>query len=130
METINKINRFSRLDKSTQKTICVGIERLSKRVKTYLDYGKSFNERFMDDKLIHDAYVVGDKRFFLYKCRIKSVSLRLLYTFEDDNLVIVSHVMKKDSKFEYFDYFEKSCNEYLFKLNKENKSKSKHQIMM
>ena len=128
METINKINRFSRLDKSTQKTICVGIERLRERVDTYLKYGKSFNERFMDDKLIHDAYVVGDKRFFLYKCRIKSVSLRLLYTFENDNLVIVSHVMKKDSKFEYFDYFEKSCSEYLFKLNKEE-NKSQHVMM-
>ena len=67
----------------------------------------------MDDKLVHDAYVSNGKRFFLFKCRIKSMSLRLLYTLENDDIVIISYVCKKDSRYEYFDFFENACDEYM-----------------
>ena len=82
MKVINRIPSYNKLDQSTQRSITQGIDRLKSRIETYLMYNDSFDNIGMDDKLIHDAYISNRKRFFLFKCRIKTISLRLLYTFE------------------------------------------------
>lgn len=112
MKIINKDPTYSKLDKSTQNAIDTGIEKLRGRLETYTKYAP-FETIGMDDKLIHDAYISKGKRFFLYKCRIKTISLRLLYTFEDDSVVIISHVCKKNARYEYFNHFQNACNEYM-----------------
>ena len=113
MKVINMIPSFGKIDASTRQGIYIGIKRLKERIETYIQYNGSFENIGMDDKLIHDAYVSNGKRFFLFKCRIKSMSLRLLYTFENDDIVIISYVCKKDSRYEYFDFFENACDEYM-----------------
>ena len=114
MKIINNIEGFRKLNKSERNHIQIGINRLKERIETYQMYNQSFNSIGMDDKLIHDAYIADGKRFFLYKCRIKSISLRLLYTFDDnDNLIIVSYVIKKSSSKEYFNKFEHDCQQYM-----------------
>lgn len=115
MKVINMIPSFGKIDASTRHGIYTGIKRLKERIETYIQYNGSFEDIGMDDKLIHDAYVSNGKRFFLFKCRIKSMSLRLLYTLENDDIVIISYVCKKDSKYEYFDFFENACDEYMYK---------------
>lgn len=114
MKVINMIPSFGKIDASTRRGIHIGIKRLKERIETYIQYNGSFENIGMDDKLIHDAYVSNGKRFFLFKCRIKSMSLRLLYTFENDDIVIISYICKKDSKYEYFDFFENACDEYMY----------------
>ena len=114
MKVINMIPSFGKIDASTRQGIYTGIKRLKERIETYIQYNGSFDNIGMDDKLIHDAYVSNGKRFFLFKCRIKSMSLRLLYTLENDDIVIISYVCKKDSRYEYFDFFENACDEYMY----------------
>jgi hypothetical protein len=114
MKVINMIPSFGKIDASTRRGIYTGIKRLKERIETYIQYNGSFDNIGMDDKLIHDAYVSNGKRFFLFKCRIKSMSLRLLYTLENDDIVIISYVCKKDSRYEYFDFFENACDEYMY----------------
>ena len=118
MKVINKIQGYSKLDQSTQRAITQGIQRLKTRIETYLMYNDSFDSIGMDDKLIHDAYISNRKRFFLFKCRIKTLSLRLLYTFEKDNIVVIAYICKKNSRYEYFDYFENECDEYMHRYHK------------
>lgn len=113
MKTIIKDSTYPKLDKSLCTAINTGVKKLEKRLNTYFQHGQKFESIEMDDKLIHDAYIKNGKRFFLYKCRINHISLRLLYTFEDNDLVIVSHCMKKNSRYEYFDYFESMCEQYM-----------------
>ena len=125
MKVINMIPAYKKLDYSTQMAIKEGISRLKERLETYLKYNPSFEKIGMDDKLIHDAYISNGKRFFLYKCRIKSTSLRLLYTFENDDLVIISHICKKNSRYEYFNYFENACDEYMFANHNKTISREK-----
>ncbi len=121
MKVINKIQGYSKLDQSTKRSISQGIDRLKSRIETYLTYNDSFDSIGMDDKLIHDAYVSNGKRFFLFKCRIKTISLRLLYTFEKDNVVVIAYICKKNSRYEYFDYFENECDEYMHRYHRRNK---------
>lgn len=121
MKVINRIPSFSKIDQSTRRAIQEGIKRLKSRVETYLKYNDSFDTIGMDDKLIHDAYISQGKRFFLYKCRIKTTSLRLLYTFEKNDIVIISYVCKKNSRYEYFNYFENACDEYMHDYHQNNK---------
>lgn len=123
MKVINKINGYSKLDQSTKRAINQGIERLKSRIETYLTYNDSFDSIGMDDKLIHDAYVSNGKRFFLFKCRIKTISLRLLYTFEKDNVVVIAYICKKNSRYEYFDYFENECDEYMHRYHRGDKQR-------
>ena len=112
MKIINIDPTYSKLEKSIQHAINVGIDKLIGRLKTYKQYNQS-NDAIMDDKLVHDAYVVDGKRFFLYKCRVKTLSLRLLYTFEGEDVIIITHVCKKNPRYEYFDFFENACSEYM-----------------
>ena len=121
MKVTNKIRGYSKLDQSTKRAINQGIDRLKSRIETYLTYNDSFDSIVMDDKLIHDAYVSNGKRFFLFKCRIKTISLRLLYTFEKDNVVVIAYICKKNSRYEYFDYFENECDEYMHRYHRRDK---------
>ena len=113
MKVINIDPQYEKLDQSTKRAIDIGIDKLTGRLSTYLLYNQTFESIGMDDKLIHDAYIADGKRFFLYKCRIKTLSLRLLYTFEGEDVIIVSHVCKKNPRYEYFNFFENACYEYM-----------------
>ena len=120
MKVINIDPEYPKLDKSTQRAIDTGIEKLIGRLTTYLCYNQSFESIGMDDKLIHDAYIADGERFFLYKCRVKTLSLRLLYTFEGEDVIVISHVCKKNPRYEYFDFFENACTEYMYEKKKKS----------
>lgn len=125
MKIINRIPAYKKLYHSTQMAIKEGMNKLKERLETYLKYNPSFDTIGMDDKLIHDAYISNGKRFFLYKCRIKTLSLRLLYTFENDDVVVISHICKKNARYEYFNYFETACEEYMFNNHNKNLPREK-----
>lgn len=105
-------SKFSKLDKASQRTIKKGIEKLESRLSQYGDDIKIENI-FDDDILIHD---IVNKKFYVYKCTIGKVQLRLLYTIKDDVLYIISHYFKKSSNKEWISYFENVADDFDIKI--------------
>lgn len=99
---------YKKSDKSTQKVIDKGVSKLHARLSEYERSGIKISCIFNDDTLIHD---IIRKKFYVYKCRIDKVQLRILYTIHNDELIIISHYCKKQDSKEYISYFEKvSCS--------------------
>ncbi len=97
---------YKKSDKSTQKAIDKGVSKLHARISEYERCGIKISSVFNDDTLIHD---IIRKRFYVYKCRIDKLQLRILYTVQDDALIIISHYCKKQDSKDYISYFEKIC---------------------
>lgn len=105
MKTIIEDRSYSKLDKSTRKTIDKGISKLKNRYEYYSDSQCIFN----DDTLVHD---IINKRFFVYKCRIDKIQLRILYYTENDSLIDISTYIKKQNNKKYISVFEKTASDY------------------
>lgn len=111
MKVVIKDPQYKKQDKSTQRSIDIGIEKLKNRLSTYIDQGKTLETIFGDNVLIHDCYEGG---YYAYKCHINKIQLRLLYTLNKDKLIIFAHWIKKanyqtPSK-TYMNYFENVCS--------------------
>lgn len=100
--------KFNKLDKASQRTIKKGIEKLELRLAQYGNDIK-IETIFDDDILIHD---IVNKKFYVYKCTIGKVQLRLLYTIKNDDLYIISHYFKKSSNKEWISYFENVADSF------------------
>lgn len=100
---------YKKSDKSTQRVIDKGVSKLSARLCEYERNGVKISCIFGDDTLIHD---IIRKKYYVYKCRIDKVQLRILYTVHNDELIIISHYCKKQDSKEYISYFEKICCNY------------------
>lgn len=100
---------YKKEDKSTKRSIDKGIIKLEARLSEYLNRNIKIENVFNDDILIHD---IINKRFYVYKCQVDKIQLRILYTVVNENLVVISHYCKKSPTKEYIGYFEKVSADY------------------
>lgn len=100
---------YKKEDKSTKRSIDKGIVKLETRLSEYLNRNIKIENVFNDDILIHD---IINKRFYVYKCQVDKIQLRILYTVVNENLVVISHYCKKSPTKEYIGYFEKVSADY------------------
>ena len=111
MIVIKNDKTYNKEDKSTKRIIDKGIEKLNARLSEYLTLNIKIENVFNDDVLIHD---IINKKYYVYKCRVDNVQLRILYTVLEDKLVIISHYCKKNPTKEYIALFEKISSAYTY----------------
>jgi len=100
--TIHNQKSYIKLEPTNRKDVDMAITRLKDRYDTYKNNeNKIVPELLGDDILVHD--VVREK-FYVYRCRVRNIQIRLLYEVNDNNKINV------------IDYFIK---------NKENSIKGK-----
>lgn len=109
LQTIINDKTYKKEDKSTKRSIDKGIVKLEARLSEYLNRNIKIENVFNDDILIHD---IINKRFYVYKCQVDKIQLRILYTVVNENLVVISHYCKKSPTKEYIGYFEKISADY------------------
>ena len=111
IQTIIMDKTFFKEDKSTKRSIDRGIQKLEARLSEYLTKDINIENIFNDDVLIHD---IINKRFYVYKCQVDRIQLRILYTVIDESMIIISHYCKKAPTKEYINYFEKVSSAFIF----------------
>lgn len=105
MNIIQKDKTYDKVNSDVKRSIDMSIKRLESRLSSYIedqdiDVGKIFN----DDILMHD---IINKKFYVYKNKVNRMQMRILYTVDDDNnLVILSHWYKNRTNKDYIKYFE------------------------
>ena len=109
MKVIQNDKTYKKADKSTQRSIRRAVEKLQFRLSGYFEKGMRIETIFNDDILIHD---IINKHYYVYKCCIDKIQLRILYTIRQGNLVIISHYCKKSPTKEYISYFEKVSSDF------------------
>jgi len=109
LNTIINDKMYKKEDKSTKRSIDKGIDKLEARLSEYLSRNIKIENVFNDDILIHD---IINKHFYVYKCQVDKIQLRILYTVVNENLVVISHYCKKSPTKEYIGYFEKVSADY------------------
>ena len=92
MKVVMKDPSYKKLDHNTKRCIDLGIKKLQQRIDSYLVQERQINQVFNDDTLIHDI-ICG---FYVYKCRANNNQLRLLYTMNNNKLIIISHFIKSN----------------------------------
>lgn len=110
-KTIIRDKMYNKADKSTKQSIDKGIAKLEARLYSYLNRNIKIENVFNDDVLIHD---IINKRFYVYKCQVDKLQLRILYTVVDEGLIIVSHYLKKSPTKEYISFFERVSVDYAY----------------
>ena len=105
MKTVMADKKYEKMDKSTKKVISQGISKLQSRYE-YYDGAKCI---FNDDTLVHD---IIRKHYYVYKCRVDKIQLRILYLAIDNNIIIISSYIKKKNTKEYIALFEKAVSDY------------------
>ena len=109
MKIILNDKTYRKEDNSTKRSIDKGIAKLKTRLLEYTSRGVNVENIFNDDILIHD---IINKHFYVYKCKVDKIQLRILYMVSEGDLVIVSHYCKKNTTKEYISYFEKVSYDY------------------
>lgn len=109
MQTIINDKAYKKEDKSIKRSIDKGIVKLEARLDEYIRRNIKIENVFNDDILVHD---IINKQYYVYKCQVDKIQLRILYTVVDDTLVVISHYCKKSPTKEYIGYFEKISAEY------------------
>ena len=82
---------YRKEDKSTRRSIDRGIVKLEARLSEYINRNIRIENVFNDDILVHD---IINKHFYVYKCQVDRIQLRILYTVVNEKLVVVSHYCK------------------------------------
>lgn len=93
---------YDKEDTYTRKIIDKGVEKLRQRLSQYKC--NNISDIHSDFVLIHD---VIDGKYYVFKCSVGRVQLRILYTFENGDLTIISHQFKRKPGKDYIRYFEK-----------------------
>lgn len=109
MKVVQNDKTYKKVDKSTKRSIDRGIMKLQSRLSEYLNKNIKIENVFKDDVLIHD---IINKHYYVYKCHVDKLQLRILYTVHEDSLIIVSHYCKKSKTKEYIFYFERVSSDY------------------
>lgn len=110
MNIIRKNDMFMKEKKDVQRSINMGIRKLKQRLEEYQKQNISPDRVFNDDITKHD---VINNCFYVYKCKVNQMQIRILYTVENDNVVIVSHYYKNRTNNDYIPYFEKVSSNYV-----------------
>lgn len=110
MKVIRKDKTYHKQKVDVQRSIDMAIERLKMRMLEYQEQNIEVGKIFGDDIIIHD---IINKYFYVYKCRVNQMQIRLLYTMKDDRLIIISHWYKNRTNNDYIKYFEDVSNSYI-----------------
>lgn len=110
MNIIRKNDMFMKEKKDVQRSINMSIRKLKQRLEEYQKQNISPDRVFNDDITKHD---VINNCFYVYKCKVNQMQIRILYTVENDNVVIVSHYYKNRTNNDYIPYFEKVSSNYV-----------------
>lgn len=100
---------FNKTDKSTQNSLKKAFIKLEQRAQSYFNKNIRIDQIFDDDVLIHD--IINDS-CYVYKTKVNNMQIRVLYTVNDqNNIIIIAHHIKKNNM-KYFSYFENCANNY------------------
>ena len=102
MKVINEDPTYDRVNVNVRRSIDMAVERLIARLSPYVDQNIEIGKVFTDDILIHN---IINKYFYVYKCRVNQMQIRILYTIRDGDLIIVSHWYKNRTNNDYIKYF-------------------------
>ena len=104
MNIIQKDKTYDKVNSDVRRSIDMSIKRLESRLSNYIDQDINAGKIFNDDILIHN---VINKKFYVYKSKVNQMQIRILYTVdEDNNLVILSHWYKNRTNNDYIKYFK------------------------
>lgn len=110
MKVVRKDKTYHKQKVDVQRSIDMAIERLKMRMLEYQEQNIEVGKIFGDDIIIHD---IINKYFYVYKCRVNQMQIRLLYTMKDDKLIIISHWYKNRTNNDYIKYFKDVSNSYI-----------------
>lgn len=105
-----KDSSIGKYDPSTKKALSKAMDKLKTRLNAYRVQNIGIRNIFTDDRLVHDIIKAKDASYdyYVYKTVSNNLQLRLLYTVDnDDTIVIVSHFLKKKKDNSYLLYFQK-----------------------
>lgn len=102
MKVINEDPTYDRVNVNVRRSIDMAVERLVARLSPYVDQNIEIGKVFTDDILIHN---IINKYFYVYKCRVNQMQIRILYTIRDGDLIIISHWYKNRTNNDYIKYF-------------------------
>lgn len=87
-----------------RRSVDMAVAKLKSRLTEYVDNQNiSVRKIFGDDVMMHE---IINKYFYVYKCKVNQMQIRILYTMRDDKLVIISHWYKNRTNNDYIKYFK------------------------
>ena len=118
--TVHSSKSFKKLDKNSQGMVNKAISKLESRYAEYKTQNIAITNIFGDSVMIHD---IIDKSFYVYKCQVNSLQIRLLYEVnEKDNINVIDFFIKNNSNLKqpitkkcgdmYLKVFENKVHEY------------------
>lgn len=117
--TVHNSHSFKKLDKYSQESINLAIQKLQKRYKEYRKQNIVITNLFGDDIIIHD---IVDDGFYVYKCRARNIQVRLLYEVNDKGEInVIDYCIKNTGSIKptmgkrqtrYLREFSKSVSNY------------------
>lgn len=111
MKIVRKDKSLTKENINVQRSVNIAVRRLNERLSQYvdvqhMDVGKIFN----DDILMHD---ILNGTYYIYKCACNQMQIRILWTVEDNKLVIISYWYKNRTNNEYIRYFADLISKYV-----------------
>ncbi len=111
MQTVLRDTAYKKENVDVQRSIRMAIKKLEKRLCQYVDQNDFNPDRiFGDDIIVHDIF---NKNFYVYKCKVNQMQIRLLWKIEDGKLIIVAHWYKFRTNNEYINHFQKMADSYV-----------------
>lgn len=94
--TIHESKSYKKLDSSYKKAINAGIKKLQKRYEYYRNQNIVITNLFGDDVIIHK---IIEDNWYVYKCRMNKIQIRLLYEVDIDNDInVIDYYIKNKDK--------------------------------
>ena len=85
--TIHNCRSYTKLEPTSRKNIDTAINKLRSRYDTYKNTNINVVPELLgDDILVHD--IIRDS-FYVYRCRVKDIQIRLLYEINSNNKINV-----------------------------------------
>ena len=103
------IRQSKKLNKTLERQLNIGCDKLIMRLEDYRKQNIDVSRIFNDDILIHD---IIHKNFYVYKCSVEGMQLRILYQVVNNDVNILAFYSKNSSNRnknackEYIHYFE------------------------
>ena len=93
--TIHDEKSYKKLDKNSQRMISKAINKLTQRYNEYKRQNIAITNIFGDSVIIHD---IIDGHFYVYKCCVSNLQIRLLYEVDgDNNINVLYHFIKNNN---------------------------------
>lgn len=110
MKIIRKDPAYSKEKLDVQRSVDMAVDRLHERLSSYIEDQKlEVGKIFGDDIVIHD---IINKYFYVYKCRVNQMQIRILYTVRNGKLIILGHWYKNRTNNDYIKHFKQITSQY------------------